>query len=85
MKTAGNRWPAKLSREFAARLESIPAHQKLHAVILLETGEESRPDPASHAMSPVASSRACSRRGEASPGNRLRARLSAWCPSAVSV
>ena len=45
MKTAGNRWTAKLSREFATRLESIPAHQKLHAVILLETGEEYPPAP----------------------------------------
>ena len=45
MKPARNRWPAKLSREFAARLESIPAHQKLHAVVLLETDQESTRAP----------------------------------------
>ena len=40
MKSARNRWPAKLSKEFSTRLASIPAHQKLNAVVLLETGEE---------------------------------------------
>ena len=30
---------SKLSKEFVARLASIPAHETLHAVVLLETSE----------------------------------------------
>ena len=41
MKAAANRWPSNLSEEFAARLASIPADETLHAVVLLETSEQS--------------------------------------------
>ena len=40
MKAAANRWPSKLSKEFAARLASIPAHETLHAVVFLKTSEQ---------------------------------------------
>ena len=39
MKADANRWPSKLSKEFVARLASIPGHETLHAVVLLETSE----------------------------------------------
>ena len=43
MNATGNRWPSKLSKEFAARLESIPAHEKLYALVLLEPSGERSP------------------------------------------
>ena len=42
MKATGNPSPSKLSKEFAARLESTPAHEKLYAVVLLEPIREQR-------------------------------------------
>lgn len=40
MKADANRWPSKLSKEFAARLAALPAHETLHAVVLLDTSEQ---------------------------------------------
>lgn len=39
MKATRNSRSLKLSKKFAARLASIPAHEKLHAVVLLETSD----------------------------------------------
>ena len=40
MKADANRWPSKLSKEFVARLASLPAHETLHAVVLIDTREQ---------------------------------------------
>ena len=40
MMSRRRRGPRKLSNEFAARLASIPAKQKLHVVVLLAAGPE---------------------------------------------
>lgn len=40
MEATGNLRPSKLSKEFAARLDSTPAHEKLYAVVLLEARHE---------------------------------------------
>ena len=43
MKAAANRWPSKLSEEFAARLASIPAHETLHAVVFSRQANSAAP------------------------------------------
>ena len=40
MRAAANRWSSKLSKEFAARLASTPAHETLLAVVLLDTSDQ---------------------------------------------
>ena len=40
MEATGNLRPSKLSQEFAARLDSTPAHEILYAVVLLEPRQE---------------------------------------------
>ena len=40
MEATRNRKPSKLSEEFAARLDSTPAHEKLYAVVLLDPRHE---------------------------------------------
>jgi hypothetical protein len=49
MKAAANHWSLKLSQEFATRLASIPADERLHAVVLLKTSEQRS---ASHRQTP---------------------------------